>query len=344
MSSDSSKPSAPADSAARARKYFEALSGGAAGMSTERPLDALLPGLTAPPPPVSQPVHTRVLSVDGDDGHAWVLLVTRDPGSARALHQQVLAILEAALLAELSQTPRRVAEGLQTYTALRMLVLVPLPYEVGPAVEAFGMVRTRFDREEAAAAATWEAVVAEAEQMRWDLPDSPQSVWETPIRHPDRDAVAILRGLQTELAQAMGDEVWGSTPGAVSRMASQLLDRDHGWKVTPDLQGVRELERLLVPTWPGVLRWIEPLWFQAMCDLIGVVAGAKLGVKVAWSVCEEAPSGLAPPAVFRVTRPDGTHYHLPIAHHLLRWSMMPLRRDEAVPSLADWMEDQFRNA
>jgi hypothetical protein len=88
---------------------------------------------------------------------------------------------------------------------------------------------------------------------------------------------------------------------------------------------------------------MDPLFFQALCDLLGVVAQLNLGAKIAWSLCEVGKDGLADPPVFRVTRGNGTRYHIPIAHHVLRWSMMPLHPGERVPSLAEWLVDQIRS-
>jgi hypothetical protein len=58
-------------------------------------------------------------------------------------------------------------------------------------------------------------------------------------------------------------------------------------------------------------------------------------------VCEPDPeTGLSPPPVLRVQRAGDT-FHVPLAEHVLRWCVMPVRPDEGVPTLGAWAEHEF---
>lgn len=317
----------------------------AATMSTERPLDALLPelrgGMPKPPPMLAlTPIHQRVLEVETDDGREWVLTCLSDPGDARALHKGVLALLEATLLAELSQTPDRVAEGTATFEHVRLIVFPPLAYAVAPAVQAFGMRPEPYDAE--AFAERVKVLRGEARALGVTLPESPSGVWHANIAHATGAHGEALARIEARLAELQAGTVWGEQPGVPSHMLSQLVRTEFGEVVEPTLDGVRTLELLLVGAREGVIRWMRPLLFQALCDFVGVVAQAELGADVAWAMCEEEATGFAPPPLFRVHPEGGKAYHVPIGHHVLRWSMMPLAPGEQVPSLAEWLVDQFR--
>lgn len=316
----------------------------AATMSSERPLDALLPelrgGVPKPPPQLAiTPIHQRVLEVETDDGREWVLTCLSDPGDARELHKAVLALLEATLLAELSQTPDRVAEGTATFDRVRLFVFPPLPYAVAPAVQAFGMSPEPWDAERFAERV--KVLRGEARVLGMTLPEAPSGVWCASIGHASGAHGEALERIEARLTEMLAGTVWGEQPGIPSHMLAQLVQAEFGEEITPTLDGVRSLELLLVGAREGVIRWMRPLLFQGLCDFLGVVAQAELGADVAWAMCEEEATGFAPPPLFRVHPDAGKAYHVPIGHHVLRWSMMPLAPGEQVPSLAEWLVDQF---
>jgi len=313
-------------------------------ISAERPLDALLPELRAarePRVPVS-PIHPRVLEVELENGREWTLACWRDPGGARAFHTQVLAMLEATILAELSRPPRGIAAAERSYTGVRLIVFPELPFDPGPAVQAFGMTKAAYVED--AYAGRVSVLRREARELGIEVGEHPSQVWASEVRSPDGSLGEKLMKIHQMMATRMEDDVWGKTPGGPSKLFALYAEREFGERIPPTLDGLRAFELLVVRHTRGVIRWIYPLLFQALCDFIGVVAQAEFGAKIAWSVCEEPESGLAPPPLFRVVEASGGTIHIPIAHHVLRWSMMPLGDHDEVPSLAAWMADQFRGS
>ena len=121
---------------------------------------------------------------------------------------------------------------------------------------------------------------------------------------------------------------WGSTPGIYAQALGLGLD----------FCALDAFEAHHVSKETGVLRWIPPLCFQALCDLVGVLAVKEFGVKLSWSVAaDETPELAHPPPHFRLA--DGRFF--PVAEVLMRWCIMPLQVGEHVPSLREWIIDAF---
>lgn len=324
---------------ARARRLLS----GADDMSAERPLDALLPDLKRSRmldiPKL--PFHPRVLEVEMEDGIEWVMACFMDPGDQRSFHKQLLALLEATLMVELSQAPKRIAERDRPrhFSGIRLLVFPRLPYELGPAVQAFGFRKEEYRPDQFVARMA--ALQNEADMAGIEMPKSPSSIWFAPISRPVGPHSEKLFLVERNVALAMKTDVWGTEPGQLSRYFATFAAEEFGLDIRPNMQGLDALERLLTRREFGSIRWMPPLAFQALCDLIGVVAKFHFGSDVAWAVCEEDRSGLAPPPIFQVKQTETQKYHVPIAHHVLRWVMMPIGPRDEVPPLSAWMVDQF---
>jgi hypothetical protein len=331
------------DKLERARRILAGAGDGAASMSTDRPLDALLPELKRARqldlPKL--PFHPRVLEVEMEDGIEWVMACWSDPGNVREFHKQLLALLEATLIAELSQAAKHVAtrERPRHFAGVRLMVFPQLPYSVGPAVQAFGFSQQDYRPDQYMARMA--ALEDEARITGVDMPKTPASVWMTRISRPTGTQGETLYVLERSLSLAMKDQVWGQDPGQMSRLFATLAMEHFGVEIRPEPVGLDRMEQLLTRREFGVIRWMPPLLFQALCDLIGVVAKMHFGAEVAWAVCEEDRGGMAPPPVFQVKESATRKYHVPIAHHVLRWCMMPLAPNEQVPPLSAWMVDQF---
>jgi hypothetical protein len=133
--------------------------------------------------------------------------------------------------------------------------------------------------------------------------------------------------------------VFGEEPGRLARALAEAL-REHA-HIEPTRAGIEAVESALVQQDPFVVRFMPPLAFQGLCDLIAVAAHSTWGREVEWGVCEPDPdTGLAPPPVLRVTR-DGESFHVPLGEHVLRWCVMPLSPGESVPTLGAWAEHEF---
>lgn len=300
---------------------------------SSRPLEEL-----SAPPMARTPIHQRVLHVDREDGFDWVLSVWDDPGGDRALHQGVQRLVEATLLSELSRPAWDKDAMDRTPRALRLVQLADVPGRVDAALRAFGF-------------APWEppaewlderlrALRTEARAVGIETLGEVRAVWSAPIAEPDGMLGDQLRAIHTMMGDRLGADVWGATPGGPSRLLAELAKRFFGEEITPTLDGLRTLELLLVQQTPGVVRWLPPLLFQALCDFVGVVTVALWSEPVQWAVCTPEPDGFVPPPVFRIDSPDGAT-HVPIGQHLLRWCVMPLQPGEQIPPLADWIASQY---
>ncbi len=312
-------------------------------MSTERPLDALLPDLREAYEPLPRTaLHQRVLEVDtGDDGFEWVMACWEDPGGAKVLHAQMRDLVEAALLAHLSQ-PATATESIERpFRRLRLYCFTPVEGGIAEALRPFGFVAAKYQPE--AHVGRMSALADEAKKMGRRLPMSPHSVWVASIAEPTAAALALARALP----EKFGAEVWGQTPGFFSKVMAEVFVGQHKNQkpIAPSVQGLRAIEEKVVLMQPGVIRWIPPLVFQALCDLIGVVMVAEWGHELQWAVCDQDPLGLYPPPHFRLQRPDRAPEegvdHFLVGQQVLQWCMMPLQPGEQVPPLWQWLVGTF---
>src|SRR5690606_8327406 len=108
----------------------------------------------------------------------------------------------------------------------------------------------------------------------------------------------------------------------------------------PTFEALDRLEDALFPEAYGELRLLPQATFQAFCDAVAVVACEGAGQTVEWAESRPEEDGLAPPPLIRVQRADAW-VHLPLGLHLLRWCVMPRRRDEDVPRVSAWLRDQL---
>lgn len=304
-------------------------------MSAERPLDALLPALREPSIPKAD-VHPRVLELATDEGAEWMLLVWSDPGGPQALHEQVQALVEATLLAELSRPAERVkADGERRFTGLRLVVFPDLDWDVFPAIRAFG-----FRPDEATFGEdTQRAIESEAERAQ-QTARPPASVWRATIQAPKGALGDKLDQIQAMMADRFKKERWGENPGGPSHLFATYVAKVFGEKIRPTREGLDSLDLLVVQRDEDVIRWMPPLVFQAVCDFIPVVASSVYKARISWAQSEDLGDGFSHPPLLRVDD-GGTGIHIPIGHHVLRWWMMPLFPGDEVPGIAAWVEDQF---
>lgn len=307
-------------------------------LDADRPLDAILPDLLSPGTkdlPESL-LHTRVLEIEDKDGWEWVVAGFKDPYHPRALYDAAKQLIEAAFLYELSQPGTRSEQTLsRKWSGMRFVLFEPTEVDVAGALRSFGFREQSVD--EVDISARVEAIAAEAAKVGRPTPGKPASVWFAPVyEHPPERAKEI-EAINNKLVEEAPDEFWGEFPGGPSRRLALAIRDLHGITLTPTVQGLETLEDLLVPKEEGCLRWQPPLIFQGFCDFIGVVLAHYFQQEVHWGVSEQEASGFIPPPHLRI----GKAHHLAIGMHLLRWLVMPIQPREQIPTLADWLVDEF---
>jgi hypothetical protein len=307
------------------------------------PLDELVPGLRKKLdrlPPL--PVHPRIVRARNHDAsHGIVLLSFRAAPNARAFHAALKPMVEAALLSELCAPANTLAEHYSELKHLTLLCFADHALDLGAALSPFGFVPVELDP--SASAHMLALARREARTLSEPVPDEPVAVFRAPVVS---SADPLARRLHEALLEYAPREPWGRKPGLLARTVADWLATQAGFEgVAPTRVGIERLESLIVHREPDQIRWIEPLAFQALCDLVAVLASAPKGpdaahLGVEWGVCEADADGIAPPPVLRVTRADET-FHVPLGEHVLRWCVMPVRAREDVPSLGAWAEHEF---
>lgn len=302
------------------------------------PLDELVPGLRKKLDRLpALPVHPRVVRARNHDGsHGIVLLSFRPAESARAFHAALKPMVEAALLSELSLPASDLAEQDESpLTHVTLLCFADHALDLGPALSPFGFAPLSLSASEAHMVAL---ARREARTLADPVPDEPLAAFRVPVQRSGHPLAQPLRDALLAYAPA---QPWGKSPGVLARTAADWLATQADFTgVEPSRAGIEQLESLLVHRPENAVRWIEPIAFQALCDLVAVYAASRGHLGVEWGVCEPDADGVAPPPVLRVTR-DEDAFHVPLGEHVLRWCVMPARAREEIPSLGAWAEHEF---
>lgn len=289
------------------------------------------------PAPVS-PVHRRLLEVPEAEGTAMVIAGWSDPGGLERLHAELRRRVEAALLSELSRTAADLVSFERRITRLRFVLFPTLDWAPEAALRPFGFAPV--DPGAKDLRETLAHLRGEAQRVGADVPDVPAQVWDAPTAMPEGAAGEWMTEVESELVRRTGDECWGQRPGVPFGRLAALLEERGEESLEPDSEALDALEARLVQRISGPIRWIPPMLFQSLCDMVAAIAVKEHGAEVQWAECAPDEGGLAPPPVIRA-KGKGDWVHIPIGMHLLRWCVMPVAEGESVPSIASWARDQF---
>jgi hypothetical protein len=307
------------------------------------PLDQLVPGLRQKVERTrALPVHPRVVharapaAAPADEERTIVLASFAAPASVRALHAALKPLVEAALLSELSRPAAELREDPSQLNGVELYTFVAASFEIAPALSPFALERVSLDHPHVHTALA--LLRREARLVEPQPPDEPLARYRAPFA---RSAHPLAAPLASALREAAPPDPWGSQPGVLARSCADRLSALGYPGVEPTRQGIERLEAVVLGSDYGVVRWMEPLLFQALCDLVAVAAAATYGRPVQWGVCEPDPeTQLSPPPVLLVER-DGDSFHVPLGEHVLRWCVMPSAIGESIPSLGAWAEHEF---
>ena len=310
-------------------------------------LDELSPGLKQRGALDEHPIHPAILEV-GETDRSFAFVVWSDPGGPEVLHDGMQKFVEAGLLAELS----RPASELRELHAKRRLVdlrIVAYPEveDFADAVAAFGFLPNGEDDER------WRQVMAhirgESSRVGRSPDEEPHSRWLATFGPAPEEELALR--LEEELRVRVGDEVWGEHPGFFFAVLNEALEAVGETPLTPKPESVDWLEERLVSAEVGPIRWIPPLLFQALCDVVAVVGAKAFEHDVQWAPSELDERGMASPPMIRaqplrkkalkVVDQETAWVNIPLGVHLLRWLVMPIQPGEEIPPLSAWIEDQF---
>lgn len=296
-------------------------------MREDRPLDSLLPELAGALRP-SEPqdgagpaFHPGVLVVETDDGYEWAFACWRDPGGADALASDLGRLMEAVLLAKMSE-PASVGASDKPFTGIRLFLydevegadeaLAELGFrEVPTAPDMYGERLNTFSDE--------------ARASGWSVGSSPSSLWFTPIVKPDAELAQRAETIAEALRERVGSLAWGEEPGAYSKHLAELLQTQFSIGITPTLDGLEKMDLLLVDHAERRVRWLPPVVFQGLCDFLAVVAHASATLTIQWGVSETRDGWTTPPVIRAGDADRATE--IPIGRRLLQWSVMPQARD-----------------
>jgi hypothetical protein len=307
------------------------------------PLDELIPGLRQKAERFpALPIHARVVHAQTGAGERSIVLASFAPAAnLRALHAALKRVVEATMLATLSSPHEAPAaesasdEG--RLAALELYVFAQHPFDIRPALAPFALFEAPLDDGDAHRACA--LLRREARHVDGSVPEDAVARYRAALARPQHP---LAEPLERALREHAPSGAWGSHPGALARACADQLERLGHGGVEPTPRGIERLEEVLIQGTPGAIRWLEPLCFQALCDLLAVTAAVHFGREVEWGVCEpDEETKLSPPPLIRVVTKRES-FHVPLGEHVLRWCVMPRAQAEEIPSLGAWAEHEFR--
>ncbi len=321
-----------------------------AQMNEDRPLDALFPELAQPYAPndggdvAEQAVHppmlgTQVLEVELEHAQRWCMVCWRAPDEGESLETSLRDLLEATLLQEMSRPPGWGGAKERHVEGIDLFVFEELDESSLQALARLGFVRAQF--EDVTYGNRLHAWKNEALQGGWRVATSPASLWHAPLSGPeDRTLADALREAHEEIAVRHDARLWGAYPGEPSHTMASVLERTLKRSIEPTMESLHELDVLLIERRPGVIRWIEPMVFQGLCDFMGIVLMANQRARVQWGVCESDNHGGHLPPVFRLSGRGGAR-DVEVGRALLRHAVMPRMDAPELEMLTAWFERVF---
>lgn len=307
-------------------------------LSHERPLDSLLPEMNSASseavhdnaPSEVGAVHPRVLEVGLDDGREWTMAIW-EATDAERLVDELQQLTRATLLRRLSRPSEGPGEPELDFLGLRLFSFDSLRRQTREQLEHRGFSEVSYDPDEFTE--RMKAWRGEARSSGVDVPARPISIWLLPVEHHDDERREDLEAIEAYMAETLGEERWGQTPGGISKLFARRLEDRYGVEVGLGRSGLDTMEEFAFPEADGAVRWSYPLFFQAVCDYIGVVLHASYGIEVQWGICEPGPRGEIPPPIFRHPASGRT---IPVGRALLDWCVLPA--DSAGGNLADHVD------
>lgn len=307
-------------------------------LSHERPLDSLLPEMNSASggvvhddaPSEVGALHPRVLEVGLEEGREWTMAIWEASDSER-LVDELQQLTRATLLRRLSRPFDDPGERRRDFLGVRLFSFDSLRRTTREQLERRGFSEVAYEPDEFTE--RMKAWRGEARSSGLDAPARPISIWLLPVEHYSDERRDDLEAIEAFMAEKIGEERWGQTPGGISKLFARRIEDHYGVEVGLGRSGLEVMEEFAFPEAEGAVRWSYPLFFQAVCDYIGVVLHASYGIQVQWGICEPGPRGETPPPIFRHPASGRT---IPVGRALLDWCVLPA--DAAGSELADHVE------
>lgn len=311
-------------------------------LSEDRPLDSLMPEMRggkkgggedphAGAPGQVGAIHPRVLEVGLEEGREWTLACWEDCPPVE-FGEQFGQLVEATLLREASRIPAWEADEQRKFTGMRVLTFDSIRQENRRILRQLGFVEGNYVADEYEE--RMDAWRREANAAGMQPPMRPVSVWHVPVAEFDAERAEALDAIEATMLEKLGGEVWGETPGGMSKLLARQLAEHFDIDAGLDPESLAAMAGAVTPDALQAIRWMRPVFFQALCDFVGVLLHGKYGLQVQWGMCEPNDQGIVPPPMFRDPEGPGRGA-IPVGREVLRWCVLPVDDADQLPDLED---------
>lgn len=272
-----------------------------------------------------KPVHPAVLQVAGQQARRWCAAIWSTSPGEQQLVEGIRSLVESTLLAHWIQPPAQYEPSGSVVNSFDAVFYESVDHPLAKRLEACGwkpVSLAGMATEEYEQFAIFEQ---EAQRHEVEISKRPSALWRLEIVDERRDEIDWDE-LSKQVAAGIGDEVWGQTPGWLSRAYCQKLERRSEHSISPSRRGLRSLVGAWFDDGDRVqgIRWVDGIGIQALCDFVGVVLQSTTSLEVQWGVCAvDDESGQAPAPLLRARRPRGLWQSLAVGRDVGRRLCFP---------------------
>ncbi|TXD39456.1 hypothetical protein FRC98_03405 [Lujinxingia vulgaris] len=286
-------------------------------------------------------LHPALLTVSWPEGKRWTAALWKSQG--RSTMRGIRGLLEARYLAHLSMPPSSYLEQVEEAQVLSFDVAsygdLSESDEAGLRALGFAEVNEALDAEQLERLSVFRN---EARRSGGVSVGDPSALWRLSFSRPQGMLDTMVKRACVASARRQGDQVFGDRPGWPSKWLVEELSRAMQLELGPNVEGLERLCALLIDASPGELGWVEPVAFQAICDLLAVVLQASGRGQVEWASSPmDALSGLAPPPMARIRR-GGSWRALELGRDVAATLLLPFERRETGEALKGLLSAYLR--
>ena len=286
-------------------------------------------------------LHPALLTVSWPDGKRWTAALWQSQG--RATMRALRGLLQARYLAHLSMPPSAYLEQVEEADILSFDVAcyseLSESDEAGLRALGFAMIPEALDAEQLERLSVFRN---EARRSGGGAVSDPSSLWRLGFSRPGGMLEGMVKRACVASARRHGEQVFGDRPGWPSKWLVEELGRVMQLELGPNVEGLERLCALLIDASPGELGWVEPVAFQAICDLLAVVLQASGRGQVEWASSPmDSLSGLAPPPMARIRR-GGSWRALELGRDVASRLLLPFERQQTGEALKGLLSTYLR--
>ena len=289
-------------------------------------------------------LHPGVLQVEIGGSRRWTMAMWSIPKQASEFRRALSHLIRATLVLEWIQPLRQGDDSAPTFASVDLVFYADPATndDVMAELEALGFAPVSMQEVTPKVKQRLTVFQSEARRQNRESPGDPVAIYRLGVEHRQGELAQRLDSVRQRVESNLGGLVWGDEPGRLSKELCDQLQLEFQTRISPTPTGLAMLEDLLVET-RDEIGWVHPVFFQAICDFLGVVLQGNPDLEVQWSLCAvDDRTGLAPPPILRLRRRGGPWHTSAIGQEVVECIALPWSEQTGRQLVA--LEEKLREA